>query len=205
MQMQLRKCFGILALFCTLLLWSGCTGNSDGEGLDLQESDRSEGSASDIGGEHTEEKEKEEEPGVIVVHVCGCVSRPGVYELPKGSRIYEALEAAGGTSAGAAADILNQASVVEDGQQIYIPSAEEVSGQTREGFDPAGIPDDGKINLNTAGEEELMTLTGIGEAKAASIIRYRQENGKFDSIEELMEVDGIKEGVFEKIKDQVKV
>lgn len=205
MQMQLRKCFGILALFCSLLLWSGCGGNSDAEGLDLQESDRSEGSDSDTGGEHTEERQKEEEPGVIVVHVCGCVSRPGVYELPEGSRIYEALEAAGGTNEGAAENILNQASVAEDGQQIYIPSAEEVSGQTREEYGAAGVPDDGKINLNTAGEEELMSLTGIGEAKAEAILRYRQENGKFDSIEELMEVDGIKEGVFEKIKDQVKV
>ena len=112
---------------------------------------------------------------------------------------------AGGLKEGAAAESLNQAQEAQDGQQIYVPSIEEASGGEAS---EAGVPaeaSDGKMNLNTAAKEQLMTLTGIGEAKAAAIIRYREENGGFRSIEELMEVEGIKEGVFNKIKDQIKI
>ena len=151
---------------------------------------------------------EQEEPGesVVIVHVCGQVASPGVYELPAGSRIYEAVEAAGGLGPQAVAEGLNQAAEAEDGQQIYVPSAEEMEEGTVP-LESAGPAETGqtKVNINTAGAEELMTLSGIGEAKASAIIRYREENGKFGSIEELMEISGIKEGVFEKIKDQIKV
>ncbi len=207
MRINARKYMGLLVLSGSLLLWNGCGRDSDAESLQLEEVENTKEDVSDTTKEKnsgTEDSPENTKPAIIV-HVCGCVNAPGVYELPEGSRIYEAVEAAGGMGESAAADFLNQAAVVEDGQQIYIPSGEEVSGQAWEPADPAGTADDGKINLNTAGEEELMSLSGIGEAKAAAIIRYRQEKGGFSSIEELMEVDGIKEGVFEKIKDQVKV
>ena len=128
---------------------------------------------------------------------------PGVYELQENSRLYEAITAAGGLTEAAADTYLNQAEILTDGQQIYVPSGEEVQA-------PADLlqrPEagDGKGNINTASREELMTLTGIGEAKAEAIIRYREDKGSFKSAEELKEVEGIKDGVYNKVKDQIKV
>lgn len=150
-----------------------------------------------------EEDTKEEEPleeASVVVYVCGAVERPGVYELPAGSRIYEALEAAGGMTEEAFEGYLNQACLLEDGEQLFVPTQEERNAQ-----EPNAGSADGKINLNTATKEELMTLTGIGESKAESIIRYREENGRFQSIEDIMKIEGIKSGVFHKIKDHIVV
>ncbi len=151
-----------------------------------------------------------EETGTIYVHGCGEVASPGVYELPAGSRLYEAVAAAGGLLDSAAGERLNQAAEAGDGQQIYVPSREEAAlGLTDApaslGNMPEGMAEDGRISLNTASKEQLMTLSGIGEAKAASIISYREEHGGFQRIEELMEVEGIKEGVFNKVKDQIKI
>ncbi|HJD01442.1 MAG TPA: helix-hairpin-helix domain-containing protein [Candidatus Mediterraneibacter excrementavium] len=137
----------------------------------------------------------------ICVYICGAVHEPGVYELPEGSRVHEALEMAGGMTEEAAAYALNLARIAVDGEQIYVPDAEEIQGQSI----LSGSGYEKKVNINTASMEELMTLTGIGEAKAESIIRYREENGGFQSIEDLMEIGGIKEGVFEKIKDDITI
>ena len=86
-----------------------------------------------------------------------------------------------------------------------VPDAEEIQGQSILSGSAGGSGYEKKVNINTASMEELMTLTGIGEAKAESIIRYREENGGFQSIEDLMEIGGIKEGVFEKIKDDITI
>ena len=188
--------------FTMTALLAGCSGKQDARTVELSEA--KEGSIAEEKEEETEESAIEENEE-IYVHVCGKVNQPGVYCLPAGSRLYEAIEAAGGLKEGAAAESLNQAQEAQDGQQIYVPSIEEASGGEAS---EAGVPaeaSDGKLNLNTAAKEQLMTLTGIGEAKAAAIIRYREENGGFRSIEELMEVEGIKEGVFNKIKDQIKI
>lgn len=151
--------------------------------------------------EQTEEEKPEEEK--ICVHVCGQVASPGVYELPAGSRVYQAVEAAGGMTDGAAWQI-NQAQELTDGQQVYVPSKEEASDA---GIGPgiAGQESDGKVNINTATKEELMTLSGIGEARAEAILKYREEKGGFQSTEELKEIDGIKDGIFGKIEDQIKI
>lgn len=142
--------------------------------------------------------EYEEEPS-IYVYVCGQVNCPGVYELPEGARITDAIEAAGGMTDAAALDYLNQAALLTDGQKIYVPSEEEAEQEA------TVSKADGKVNLNTAGADELMTLSGVGEAKAEAIIRYREEKGSFQSIEEIMNIEGIKEGVFNKIKDKISV
>ncbi|MDU7709940.1 MAG: helix-hairpin-helix domain-containing protein, partial [Clostridium sp.] len=139
------------------------------------------------------------------VYVCGAVNAPGVYELAGDARVYEAIALAGGLNDAAAGEALNQASTVTDGERIYIPTAEElekgiVDGQTAE---VTGTDNQGKININTAAKEELKTVPGIGDAKADSIISYREANGGFQTVEELMQVEGIKEGVFNKIKDRV--
>ena len=114
------------------------------------------------------------------------------------------IEAAGGMTEKAAESAINQAEKLSDGQQIYVPSEEESSEQPGKG-NQAQEPDDGKVNLNTAEKEELMSLSGIGEVKAEAIIRYREEKGGFTSIEELKEIEGIKDGVFGKVKDQIKI
>ena len=137
----------------------------------------------------------------IYVHVCGEVASPGVYELDGGSRVYEAIKAAGGLTSEAAGEALNQAEILEDGQQIKVLSVKELL----EANQSTGRNADGKININKASKEELMTLSGIGESKADAIIGYRNEKGNFRSIEEIMEIEGIKEGVFKKIEDQITV
>lgn len=148
----------------------------------------------------------------IFVYVCGAVEHAGVYELPGDARIFDALEAAGGASTDAATELLNLAGMAEDGMRIYVPTAEEAEAsgmsameQTAETGSGTEQTSSGKVNINTAGKEELMSLRGIGEAKAESILKYRESHGKFGSIEELMQIDGIKEGVFNKIKENITI
>lgn len=160
------------------------------------------------------DREETEDRTSVYVHVCGAVAHPGVYEMAFGSRIFQALEAAGGINADAAAEYINQAVIVADGQRIYVPTKQEAEAAGL-GTDAADLwnessqtetqTDDGKVNLNTADETELMTIRGIGEARAQDIIAYREANGGFHSIEEIMNVPGIKEATFEKIKDGIKV
>ena len=135
----------------------------------------------------------------IFVDVCGAVKAPGVYELPGGSRAFLAIEMAGGLLPEAAGEAVNQASLLQDGQQLYVPYEGEAESLS------AGEVSDGRVDLNTADVEELMTLPGIGEARAADIIAYREEHGEFASIEEIKNVSGIKDAAFEKMKDKIKV
>jgi len=140
----------------------------------------------------------------IVVYVCGAVNNSGVYEVQQGSRICDAVNAAGGMSADAAPEQINLATIVSDGEQIRVPFVGEEAAQPDV---PAGNGDvnqnPDKINLNTATKEQLMTLSGIGESKANAIISYREKNGRFYNIEELKKIEGIKEGVYNKIKDNI--
>lgn len=147
---------------------------------------------------------------VFVVHVCGEVANPGIYELPAGSRIYEAVKAAGGFTENAAEESVNLASPIEDGVQIRIYSKEEAETLAAgaapfDGFEASGEGKEPVVNLNTATKEELMTLSGIGESRAEDIIRYREENGGFQNIEDIMKVSGIKDAAFQKIKDRITV
>lgn len=155
------------------------------------------------------------EETVIYVDVCGAVLNPGVYELDAGSRVFQAIEAAGGFLPEACVSLVNQAQTVSDEQQIYVPTEEEakegdlsglsgVSADSKQSRDIAA-KEDGIVNLNTADEQALMTLPGIGESKAEAILSYREENGVFSSIEDIMQVPGIKEGTFNKIKDKLAV
>lgn len=149
----------------------------------------------------------------LMVHVCGEVLSPGVYEFPEGSRIYEAVEAAGGFTEEAAPEAVNLAALLQDGTQIRIYSKEEAqtlpAGGAAWSGNGAGSRSSegtsGLVNLNTATREELMTLFGIGESRAEDIIRYREENGGFQKIEDIMKVPGIKEAGFQKIKDRITV
>ncbi|MDD3253126.1 MAG: helix-hairpin-helix domain-containing protein [Lachnospiraceae bacterium] len=148
--------------------------------------------------------------GICYVHVCGEVINPGVYQLLEGQRIYEAIAMAGGFTEAACEESLNQAEPICDGMKIFVPDQEEA--RTQQATSAAaqvmqpGVPSgQAKVNLNTATVEQLMTLRGIGQARAEDIIRYRQERGGFSKIEEIMEISGIKEAAFEKIKDNITV
>ncbi len=188
------------------------------------------------------------EPGSIFVHVCGAVMAPGVYELTPGSRVYEAVRAAGGFSEDAEENYVNQAQELPDGVKLVIPTKEEAehirqegtvsqeadakadtsegeSGQTVPGSnmqigivaqgsvqmagDSSGAgtaqTNEGRININTASVEELCRIPGIGATRAAAVVSYRESHGAFKSPEDIMQVSGIKEGTYEKIKDSISV
>ena len=175
-----------------MIVTSGCGANDRSTSLTEVEANQSV----------AETPVEEEGSHSIYVYVCGQVNQPGVYELPEGSRVYQAIEAAGGIKAGAASEAINQAEALSDGQKIYIPTIEEQE-TTANVTGSAAAPDDGKVHLNSADKNELMTLAGIGESKAESIINYREEHGAFGTVEELMNVAGIKEGTFSKINDDI--
>ena len=144
--------------------------------------------------------------------VAGAVRTPGVVKLARGARVYEAIELAGGFAKDAAISAVNQASVLQDGQQLYIVTVEEQKtkqlSSSEDSLETSGegrVADAGKVNINQASEEELMTLPGIGASKAADIVRYREEQGRFEQIEDIMNISGIKEAVFGKIKDKITV
>ena len=198
-------------------------------------SDAGNGTGSDSG-KHTSDadidngseavSDKEMQQAMIYVDVCGAVANPGVFQLAAGSRVFQAIEAAGGYLPEAVLTCVNRAGVLTDGQQLYILTQEEME---RQGLDPAEmagasdgqmngsagtgqntgmtaqVQQDNRININTADEAQLITLTGIGATRAQAIIAYREENGPFAAIEDIMNVQGIKEGTFAKIKDEIVV
>jgi len=141
----------------------------------------------------------EQEIPQIYVYVCGAVNRPGVVRLQEGSRADAALEAAGGFRGDAKTDYVNLAAKVEDGQKIYVPTEDETTAESEESLE------DGLININTADAALLCTLPGIGEARAQDILRYREENGLFETCEDIMKVPGIKNSVYSKIKNMIKI
>lgn len=206
-RVRITGCFMCMVLVLGL---PGCRSEGTEEVRELVEArsaqeeagDDAEEEAQDTEGKDTEETGRRQE---IYVHVCGQVQRPGVYRLPVGSRVFEAVEAAGGMCEGAEGSYLNQAEALSDGQQLYVPAAGEDIRAPSGAKAGAEVKDDGRVDINTAVKEELMTLNGIGEARADSIIKYREEHGGFQSIEELKEVEGIKDGIFNKVKDQIKV
>lgn len=137
----------------------------------------------------------------LAVYVCGAVVHPGVYELAEGSRIYEAVAMAGGMTDDASPTAVNQARVLTDGEMIEILTADEEQEQRI----IQEADSDGKVNLNTADAEELKTLPGIGDAKANSILAYREQHGAFAAIEDIKNIEGIKDGIFARLEDYIKV
>lgn len=148
-------------------------------------------------------------PAPIIVHVTGAVINPGVYSLPSGSRVKDAIEKSGGLVNDADTTLINLAMLVEDGMQVWVPfQLEEVmdfdNPAVLEYESPPGQPVD-KININTATQVELESLSGIGPVIAKAVIQYRLENGPFKEIEEIQEVSGIGPVTFEKIKPFITV
>lgn len=143
----------------------------------------------------------------IVIYITGEIVNEGVYELEIGSRLTNAIEAAGGTKETANLKNVNLAYELEDGEKIYIPNINEEENEITQFESTESLKENKKstININKANSEELQELSGIGESTATSIIEYRKENGKFNTIEEIMNVPGIGENKFENIKEKIKV
>lgn len=139
----------------------------------------------------------------IYVHICGEIKKPGVYTFEKEPRVIDVVEKAGGFTKKAKQDCVNMAQLVADGTQLFIAGKEKVSQQREQ--EAKEESDSGKVNINTASKEELMTLSGIGESKAAQILTYRENIGRFAKIEDIKNISGIKDGVFSKIKDYITV
>jgi competence protein ComEA len=199
--------------------------NDDGSSAESRKK-QAESDGSDAGNGTEINSTGETQPEMIYVDVCGAVANPGVFQLAAGSRVFQAIEAAGGYLPEAVQNCVNRAGVLTDGQQLYILTQEEME---RQGLDPAEmagasdgqmngsagtgqntgmtaqVQQDNRININTADEAQLTTLTGIGATRAQAIIAYREENGPFAAIEDIMNVQGIKEGTFAKIKDEIVV
>ncbi len=212
----------------------GSTGNPDNAGGNEMTGNKDQSdnadkagntdAAGDKGG--ADDKEEYAADSVIFVQICGAVEKPGVYAAPDGTRIYEFVEMAGGLSEDAAPDAVNQAQAAVDGDMVRIPTREqweeEKSGyglirgqQTGDGIaestDGNGGSGSGngttgdKVNINTADEAALCTLPGIGEAKAAAIIEYRDAHGSFQSVQDICNVAGIGEKLYQKIRERITV
>ena len=160
--------------------------------------------------DETKNTTNEENKNMIIVHVSGAVKSEGIVELEEESRIVNAIEKAGGLKENACIKDINLASRVEDGEKIYIPTNEEYTKLENNNQNNDLIENSSqksitnktnKININTATQSELENLPGIGSATALKIITYRNENGKFKTIEDIKKVKGIGESKFKEIKD----
>lgn len=141
----------------------------------------------------------------ITVYVCGAVVQEGVYELPAGSRISDALLMAGGYDENALHGYVNLAERLEDGERIYFPDYQELEELGIVPISSTESSESGLVNINTADAEMLKTLPGIGDAKAADIIAYREEHGAFSSIEDIKNVSGIGESIYNRISSGITV
>ncbi len=149
-------------------------------------------------------------PSPLVVHVAGAVEKPGVYALPRGSRVRDAIEAAGGPLPQADVHALNLAQPLQDGQRIYVPPLSDTK-TSRASSSPIDeptatpLPREARLNLNTATEKELETLPGIGPVLARRIVVYRSMHGPFQTVDDLLAVQGIGPVLLEKIRPYVYV
>lgn len=153
-----------------------------------------------------EEKEESAEQDLITVDVKGAVKSPGIYDLPVGSRVHDAVQKAGGLTEEADSKSLNLAQKVSDEALVYVPTKgeEAASQQTASGTTPSTSKEK-KINLNKASLEELKQVKGLGGKRAQDIIDHREANGRFKSVDELKKVSGIGAKTIEKLKDYVTV
>lgn len=201
-----KLCF-VISCILVLIMLSACEAEQQ---IPLQEYSGTESeSESDSMGESdtepVEEPATEELNEQIYVFVCGCVVNPGVYLLDPGSRVCDGIELAGGLTEDADCNAVNQAREIVDGEKIYIPAVGENYTETEpvSELEMNHTNSSGLIDLNRATREELLTLPGVGESKADAILNYREKNGGFHSKEELMNITGIKEGVFHKLENMI--
>ena len=163
--------------------------------------------------EFTQQETGPERPACMTVYLCGAVECPGIYHLPAGARVYEVIAMAGGLREDADPETVNQAGSLEDGQMLKVLTRQEAqsagtvydAGTAFDWGTGAGntLSQTSLVNINTATRDALMSLPGIGEAKADAIIAYRQEHGVFSVKEDIMQISGIKDSVYRKISDRI--
>lgn len=190
MTFRLKK--GRFLLLFLLIFLTGCSLSPGGGELIQTDSQEQE--------EVRSEEKNPKAEDLIWVHVSGQVKTSGVYSFPEGSRVFDAVEAAGGFTDEADRDSVNLAMTLVDEGKVYVASKEERQEQSG-----SAVSSDGVVNVNTATLEDLMTLPGIGEKRAEAILKLREEKGSFQKVEDLLEADGIKDGIFQQIKDFIKV
>ena len=203
---------GVLS-YCMFL--SGCKSASQDEisweleGKSIEVELASEESVAQSGETNgTLEEMTDSQVDMIYVYICGAVTEPGVYQIAEGSRLFDLIDESGGMLETADVTSQNLARVVQDGEQIQILTKEEAKERSKSDavMTTGNIgQQQGLVNINTATVQELTTLTGIGESRALAIIAYREENGLFQSIDGIKKVTGIKEGLFERIKNQITI
>ena len=205
-----RRMSSVLCLaICMIFMITGCEGDRamtladlSPDGSSVEES-AEEASAEPSGIEPAEGTETDQ---TLYVYVCGSVVSPGVYGLAPGSRVCDALEAAGGFTEDADVSRINLAAVVKDGDMIFFPKeGEDIPEVASVGMTAENDTSVRTVNINTADVELLCTLPGIGEAKAKAIIRYREEHGAFGDIKEIMNVSGIGENLYSNISELITV
>ena len=189
----------LLAVFLLLSLMG------KGSGISYETEETQRGSAIPTEESMVEiENDKIDDPAfskIIFVDVIGCVVNPGVYQLEEGSRVFQALELAGGLTEEAEVKSINRAAVLSDEQVITVLSVEEYEEMQKNSGGLGFV--DGKVELNSADAKALESLSGIGPSMAEKILQYRQEHGRFHNIEDLMKVAGIGEKTFQQIKDKI--
>lgn len=144
-------------------------------------------------------------PGTILVHVAGWVAEPGVVSIPRGGRVGDAVAAAGGVRAGADLDGINLADVVVDGEQVSVPRPGQSEGVDSGPESAGAVTGDGRIRLNDATAAELESLPGVGPVLAERIMDHREASGRFEQVEDLLDVSGIGEAKLAALRDHVVV
>lgn len=201
----------LIALICGIIAYAVMSNNSEYEEQDILEQNIIENKI-----ENKIEDKIENEKSKIVIHITGQVKNPGLVYLDEGARIADAIKEAGGSTKDAALDKVNLAYVLEDGQKIYIPNKNEKISEIQYIITDSGenvLKDTGKesnvkggikkVNINSANQEELETLPGVGPALAVRIIEYRNSNGKFEKVEDVQNVKGIGDSKFTNIKEHI--
>lgn len=201
--------FLIIFVLCSLIYINSCVKDKDEINFEGLQASRESSEASESPefnlSEDTSPEAVSTESGKesIFVYICGEIVNPGVYELNYGARMGDLVLLAGGFTENANINYNNLALKLADEQKVYIPSMDEALSTQEASMPGQSEASTGKVNINKAGIEELMTLKGIGKSKAEKIIEYRNENGGFKSAEDIMKINGIKKSAFDKIKDSI--
>lgn len=196
MKKQLLIC---IILTLVLLSVSACTKKSYLSVDDSNTESDNDADTSSKGNSNNKNNSTKTSTDKCFVEIRGAVNCPGVYEVESSARVFHVIFMAGGLREDAYEDSLNQAGKITDGQKIVVLTKDEAA------MSMMSEDNDGKVNINTADEGLLMTLPGIGESKAKAIIKYRENNGLFASSEDIKNISGIKDGVYSKIEDLIKV
>ncbi len=182
-----------VVVVASLVRWMPAASGSEFEIASSAQGESNDGGSGDGGGSEQ----------LMVVHVAGAVNSPGVYSLPAGTRVNDAVAAAGGFAEDASPSSTNLAREVQDGEQIVIATQDQASTGDGSGSGDASAAVGGRININTANVAELQELPGIGPSTAQAIVDYRTQNGNFKTVDQIKEVSGIGDGKYSKIESSI--